>query len=223
MPIKRRRLKRRRPTLDNLTREESAYLHDQPFPPGYNGFVLDNLELLGHTNRLHQAGRPPIRELWELHRDQILATWTKDRPGTRPHCWWIFDAPRMQPGPCWYAPSSPEPRERVGGVGTRRYEALNCGASFRYGIPISWLRPAEVEFHCARARAGIDGQPWRWPHRAPDPRDPPRFESQAHYLLRHDLLLPGERQRLRAEHFTPEAIHVAPSPGNVVALDARRR
>ena len=30
-----------------------------------------------------------------------------------------------------------------------------------------------------------------------DPNDPPQFESEAAYLERHGLLLPGERRRLR--------------------------
>ena len=39
-----------------------------------------------------------------------------------------------------------------------------------------------------------------------DPADPPLYESQASYLLRHDLLLPGERRRLTEGDLDPEAI-----------------
>jgi hypothetical protein len=39
-----------------------------------------------------------------------------------------------------------------------------------------------------------------------DPANPPLYESQASYLLRHDLLLPGERRRLTEGDLDPEAI-----------------
>ena len=32
-------------------------------------------------------------DLWTAYRDQILARWVKERPGTRPTCWWRFEAP----------------------------------------------------------------------------------------------------------------------------------
>src|SRR3972149_4365387 len=47
---------------------------------------------------------PPDRERdWEAIREEILADWIQERPGTRPHMWWAVDAPA--------------PRLRVGGVG----------------------------------------------------------------------------------------------------------
>jgi hypothetical protein len=39
-----------------------------------------------------------------------------------------------------------------------------------------------------------------------DPNDPPILESEASYLERHGLLLPGERQRLRKTDFEPVAV-----------------
>jgi hypothetical protein len=39
-----------------------------------------------------------------------------------------------------------------------------------------------------------------------DPGDPPVFESQASYLERHGLFLPGERKRLKKEDFEPEVV-----------------
>ena len=38
-----------------------------------------------------------------------------------------------------------------------------------------------------------------------DPADPPVFESQATFLKRHELLLPGEAKRLRRADYAPEA------------------
>jgi len=39
-----------------------------------------------------------------------------------------------------------------------------------------------------------------------DPNDPPTFESQAAYLKRLGLLLPGEEKRLAPKAFAPERI-----------------
>jgi hypothetical protein len=39
-----------------------------------------------------------------------------------------------------------------------------------------------------------------------DPTNPPRYEAQASYLWRHDLLLPGERARLTDADFEPEVV-----------------
>jgi hypothetical protein len=36
--------------------------------------------------------------------------------------------------------------------------------------------------------------------------DPPTYESQAAYLERHHLFLPGERRRLTKKDFDPETI-----------------
>ncbi len=39
-----------------------------------------------------------------------------------------------------------------------------------------------------------------------DPGDPPRYESEASYLRRLGLLLPGESKRLRKADFDPEVV-----------------
>ena len=52
-----------------------------------------------------------------------------------------------------------------------------------------------------RRRLGGTGTPGL----AIDPNDPPIFESEAAYLERHGLFLPGERKRLRKVDFEPEA------------------
>jgi hypothetical protein len=43
-----------------------------------------------------------------------------------------------------------------------------------------------------------------------DPDDPPTFESQAAYLKRLKLLLPGEEKQLTPDDFTPEWIELKP-------------
>jgi hypothetical protein len=109
------------------------------------------------------------RELWNLHREVILAEHVKENPGTRPALFWEFDAKRSPidtyPG-CFYDGKLPEPRERIGGIGVPDYEVKCTKPSFSYGIPDCW--------------AGIDEN------------DLPTFESQASYLKRHGLLFAGE-------------------------------
>ena len=50
------------------------------------------------------------------------------------------------------------------------------------------------------------GMPTGW--YSADPAEPPTFESQAAYLDRHALLVPGERRRLRVADFAPVAVEV---------------
>jgi len=33
-----------------------------------------------------------IRDVWKTHEPDILAWWAKERPGTRPLCWWKYSA-----------------------------------------------------------------------------------------------------------------------------------
>lgn len=64
-------------------------------------------------------------------------------------------------------------RNRVGGQGR------DSGLAISYGLPQSWWL---YSFSYA---------------------DPPVFESQAAFLLRHDLLLPGEKERLDRVDYLP--------------------
>jgi hypothetical protein len=121
-----------------------------------------------------------IEQLWNLHRDVILAEHVKENPGTRPALWWRYDAPRLPVGtfPGWYIDGKlPQPRKRDGGIGTPAYEVSAIGPSFAYGIPEIWV--------------------------GTDEDDPPIFESQAEYLKRHGFLLTGEERRAE---FEPEAV-----------------
>jgi hypothetical protein len=49
------------------------------------------LALLESDQRDHETGYKTI-EIWEQHREQILADWVVRHPGTRPWCWWRFDS-----------------------------------------------------------------------------------------------------------------------------------
>ena len=110
----------------------------------------------------------------------ILAEHVRDKPGTRPALWWAYTCPRLPIGtfPGWFIDGKlPEPRERLGGIGTPAYQVTAVGPSFAFGIAELWV--------------GIDED------------DPPVFESQAAYLKRHAFLFAGEEKR---SCFEPETI-----------------
>lgn len=52
--------------------------------------------------------------LWQAHGDEVLADWIAEHPGTRPHGWWMCDAPgpraRIDGGP----EASPDTPRRFG-------------------------------------------------------------------------------------------------------------
>jgi hypothetical protein len=114
-------------------------------------------------------GEVTLEELWRRHKDAVLAAWVEERPGSRPSCWWRWDAK--------------EGRRKVGGAGEARY--------LRY-------EPGKYR--------SLKGMPTEYLLGTLDPADWPRFESQAHYLRRLDLLLPGEAKRLTAEDFLAEDV-----------------
>jgi hypothetical protein len=114
----------------------------------------------------------------------IVEEWIADHPGTRPTCWWKFEAPG--------------PRVRCGGIGTPSHERLANVLWLHLGVPRDWINDGILATY---VRLGSDlGVP------AIDPCNPPVFESQATFLDRHGLLLPGERRRLSAADFKPERI-----------------
>jgi hypothetical protein len=138
-------------------------------------------------------------ELWAAHRERVLSLWAREHPGTRPSLWWRWDAPRMRPetwplgsGTVWIR-ELPEPRRRLGGTGTPSYEVLATVPYLDHGVPRSWLTQGLKPWFSTTAPAY-------------DPDDPPVYESQAAYLERHGLLLPGERRRLTGEDFEAERV-----------------
>lgn len=126
-----------------------------------------------------------LKAAWEGARERLLTEWVKQSPGTRPHGWWLFDAPRdpeAMKGTAWEG-TLPIPRRRIGGKGTAMSEVFP-GIIPRYerGIPSSW--------HTI------------------DEEDPPEYESEAAYLERHGLLTETEKRRLKAAHFEPEPVTI---------------
>lgn len=127
-----------------------------------------------------------IRIAWGQLRDEIVASWAEQRPGTRPTAWWRFDAS--------------EPRRRVGGTGQAAFEVLADAEAYEMGIPISWVEPWHVDLYGPH----FAGKPI-------DPSDPPAFEAQSTYLQRLGLALPGELERLTPADFLPEFIAGEPA------------
>src|SRR4051794_17065283 len=161
-----------------------ALLTDEP-PP--EGSLRDGFQTW--CFRWDHDGPPPWRQktgrqLWAEHGQSIVAEWIADRPGTRPTYWWRYEAPG--------------PRVRCGGIGTPSHESLANVLWPHLGVPRDWITDGILSTY---VRLGSDlGVP------AIDPHAPPLFESQATFLERYRLLLPGERHRLSEADFKPERI-----------------
>jgi hypothetical protein len=63
------------------------------------------------TGHIHATVGYSVESAWAQFREDILADWIAEHPGTRPRCWWAFDSPRLNGG------DLPEPRRRVGRPG----------------------------------------------------------------------------------------------------------
>lgn len=222
MPVKRRIPKARN---EDVSEVAWALLTDAPVPdtPAAKWEAIF-FEMPSDDRRLEWLGRPTLYALWERHREEVMADWVLDHPGQRPSLWWRYTAPRLQAGELLGRAADcavgdlPSPRLRLGGIGTPSYEVLNFAPSLPFGIPDWWVTGFDAAYYNGRARdvngnlmiyrrhdgqAAKDGDFEGVP---PDPRDPPRYESQAAYLDRHGLFLPGERRRLTAADFEPETI-----------------
>jgi hypothetical protein len=128
------------------------------------------------------TGEAEERKLWEQCKGVILATWINQYPGTRPSCWWRYDAPEK----C---------RKRLGGIGTPGHEVLAYAEELDHGLPGFWLD----QWICKYYGPDFKGV-------AIDPKNPPCYESQAAYLKRHGLLTPAEQAQLRPKDFKPELV-----------------
>ena len=102
----------------------------------------------------------------------------------------------------------PEPRQRIGGIGTPSFEVLAYAPCFCKGIPISFINEWDMKFY-ADSFKGKNVSPI-------GENDPPTFESEAAYLQRHDLLTPQEKKYLASHHklLEPEKVTYEDSPGD---------
>jgi hypothetical protein len=183
MPIKRRHNKR----CEDLSEEAEQWLRGKNDGLGFFPYSLTDQE---------------FADLWAEHGDRIIEEHVAEFPGTRPYRWWQYDAPRIPIGTypdCYYDAKLAEPRRRLGGVGTPCHECLAHVPDFSCGLPTTWVSQRDVEYYTGTARGStFEGV-------AIDAEDPPIYESQAAYLERHGLFLPGERRRLTKPDFEPEA------------------
>jgi hypothetical protein len=123
--------------------------------------------------------REDFEALWSEFADDIVAEHVAESPGTRPHRWWGFSAPEKL-------------RKRLGGIGTPYFQEAPALLCKSLGVPEKWIFGDEVRFYDR-------GTPL-------DTEDPPVYESQAAYLERLKLFLPGERKRLKPKDFEPENV-----------------
>lgn len=100
--------------------------------------------------------------------------------------WVVAEHVKASPGTRprrWWQREAPEPRRRVGGKGTLTSDVIAVLPTWHLGIPSCW-------------------------HDL-DPDDPPLFESEAAYLDRLGLMLPGEKGRLTGRDFEPVRVLAA--------------
>ncbi len=170
-----------------------AYLCDEKAPESYTLWCYRH----GMPGFDHE---PKPEDLWRQYGDDFLQKFIEKNPGKRPLGWWHWDAP--------------EPRQRIGGIGTLASDVLAFLPSFSYGIPTRWVTSWEAAYYNGRLK-DIHGKVIPSEYKdgdftgvAVDPDDPPLYESQAVYLDRHGLLTPAEKKYLASypELMEPERI-----------------
>lgn len=154
-------------------------------------------------------------DIWKEHGEWVLSNYIRKHPGKRPAYLWKQDAPRLEKKfNAWYDGKLPEPRERLGGIGTPQYECLAVVPTFTFGIPDIWVSKSQEDYYNGRFKSK---DPWmqgeyekngykegHFKGVAIDPENLPTFESQASYLKRHNLLKKSEERRLKPADFEPE-------------------
>jgi len=197
MPRVSRRTKNKAKLITALDLAFLEYEIELNYGDGFDKF------LIGRTF----AGKITLPALWDVYGNEFLSEWIKDHPCTRPLQWWRFNAPRWDDPfiDCFYHGTFAEPRQRMGGTGTPNFEVLAYAPHFHKGIPTGWVTKFDEEYYNGRAK-DIHGNiiPTKYKEgnftgKAIDPSDPPAFESEAVYLERHGLLIPGEVQFMK-EH-----------------------
>jgi hypothetical protein len=149
-------------------------------------FSLEIFLLDGQWVHHHGDESDELLKLWREVEPDVLDYFIANHPGQRPRLWWRYSAPRIPVG-IWDVVADsyldgklPEPRLQVSGAGGAPWDMGFAHAPwFECGLPQLW-----EDF---------------------DPKDAPRFESQANYLRRHGLLMPGEEKSLKPEDFEPES------------------
>ncbi len=176
---------------------------------GLRAEVPANVVALLNDNEPHNAVKffmtdRELRAAWDRVRDEILAEWIEEWAGSRPRHWWRFEAPEL--------------RRRLGGTGTPCHEVLADSPWYIFGVPASWVSQWQADYYNGRAvdihnkRIGTEYEEGHFAGLAIDTEAPPTFESEASYLQRLGLLLPGEFERLTEADFEPERIAAEAEP-----------
>ena len=189
MPTKRTRVTRN--LIPEISDEELCFLSDAML-----GIRPEKMGLKMYVLKGDQKAR---KALWDTHKDEILAEWIRQRPGSRPSMWWEFSAPRIAQESMnalgrgktvvqLHPENFCEPRLRLGGIGTPDFQELNYWPIFVCAIPAGWVSAWQTSYYNGKAR-DIHGNPIGTEYVEgnflgvpPDPRDPPVYESQAAYL-----------------------------------------
>lgn len=83
MPTTRKRRSRAPNVLSPIALDDM--LHGLLLIPGC-GYALEGCQL----------DRARMAMDWKRHRAHLLPEWIRERPGTRPYAWWLFDAPEVR-------------------------------------------------------------------------------------------------------------------------------
>lgn len=110
-------------------------------------------------------------EIWEKHKEQFLPMFVRKHPGKRPCPWWLFEAPEQR-------------RLKSGGYDEKWQKVVDD-----YGD--EWAEPIKSEHW--RLDYGKPGLFEYFDDDLNEIEDLREFESQAEYLKRLDILLPGEK------------------------------
>jgi hypothetical protein len=93
MPVARRVAKTRiTPEVDDTTWGVMTDQIDPSDLEGWDRLVVDLADVLPPPN---------LVTTWRAHADQIVSAWAMDHPGTRPSCWWRWDAPEPRKIVAW--------------------------------------------------------------------------------------------------------------------------
>jgi hypothetical protein len=148
----------------------------------------------------------PVRKRFEKRRQMLgddAADWLRGGDGGA----WIYFQTADELAALWHDHGG-----RIQGIGVPKYEALAHGPAFHVGVPDMWVSAWEVSYYNGRS-VDVHGKPigteyaeGHFPYLAIDPKDPPMYESEAAFLDRRGLFLPGERRRLKRADFALESI-----------------
>jgi hypothetical protein len=79
-------MKARRSFVGILSAVELAFVCDETFERSFESLILET----GYRNR-DVKSRAALA--WKTARTTTVRDWIREHPGTRPRCWWAFDAP----------------------------------------------------------------------------------------------------------------------------------